>query len=55
MTRTLSITLTYTADKERSVAQLLEALAIVAEVDYQVEPQTIEKYQGFNAEQGVQD
>lgn len=40
---TLTITLTYTADKERSVAQLLEALAVCAEVDYHIKPQMIEK------------
>jgi len=53
MTRTIIIT--YSADKERSVAQLLEALAAVAEVDYIVEEKTIAPYQGFNAQSEARD
>jgi hypothetical protein len=47
---TLSITITYTADKERSVAQLLEALECCAEVDYAVEAQKMPSKDGWNAE-----
>jgi len=42
MKRTLTITITYTADKEHSVAQLLEALEVCAEVDYHIEPQLLD-------------
>jgi len=50
---TLTITLTYTADKEHSVAQLLEALAVCAEVDYHVEAQSLPKHDGWNVADGV--
>jgi len=42
---TLTITITYSPSQESSVGKLLEALAIVAEVDYHVEAKKIDTHE----------